>query len=590
LPGINVLSDSLKVGSKLEKTATPKGEGVADNPENAASGFAMVLSGSMNQNVDPKGQNSKADRDSKEKETTEDSVQSAQNPNGSVSALGYGNFVFVNLFQPMLQSDLPAGKEANSGNDVSQGTVGVAAANASLSNVKVVAGNNLELAIPNLVSLAADEVSTLSGMTTREPQGDNPVITELDKYRQVISKLLEALSGEITDNSPKGASQGLVSSGTKDLSQDMARIVQGWMTATDEVAKGGQASGAQGTVPDSSIKGLNQLIALSGSILGISKGNTLSSESLGLENFGQDMAKIAQSGMTLTGDNVNNGSASTAQKGFQQLIDSLTSGFGNANPELNAKVATLLAELNPLLSQGANGTLQAEGMGNDLEPAVMVAKDTALFTHPQPKSAELGLQESKTLKNIQGIINEDIHKGDSGQASEAPVVKDVQNQNSSVGVGVLSNLVAANVADGKTTATPVWEQISTVIREQVMNRSQDLKQLDIQLHPADLGKIQIDLRWENGQVHLQVQASQAATAHLLQNHLSDLRQDLANQGINCGMLQMGQGGERQQNPHGDESRKTFNQNTSLNGDEDPIQVINPLSLGPDEINQINVTA
>ena len=532
MSGIQVLSDILKGGNKLEKTSTSKGKDVSDSPENVAAVFAAMLSGLMNLNVDSKGQNSKAGQESEKKQSTGDSVQSVQNPNGQGSMLGYGNLALTNLFQPMLQSDLPAGKEANSGNDVSQGTGGSATANASLTNATGVAGNNLELALLNLVSLASDEGSAQSGMTTLNPQGDNPVITELDKYRLVIADLLVELSGEITDKSPKGTSLGSVSAGTKDLSQEMAKIVQGWMMVTDDVPK--------------------------------------------------------------------NGSISTNQKGIQSLLDVLKAGIGSGDLALNAKVTTLLAALNPLLSQevkdakttqNVNGTPDAENgitdsvakgnsepflkliKGSDFNPVAAQVKDTALLTNVQQK--------------LEGMSTQ---KGDSTQSTELSGGKDVQNQNSSVGIGVSSNLVATNVTDGKTVAVPVWEQISTGIREQVMNGSQYLKQLNIQLHPVDLGKIQIDLRWENGQVHLQVQASQAATGQLLQNQLPDLRQALINHGVNCGMLQMGQGGERQQNPHGDESRRTFNQNTPLNKDEDLILVNNTLSLEQDGINRINVMA
>ena len=51
---------------------------------------------------------------------------------------------------------------------------------------------------------------TQSGMTAPKPQGDNPVITELDKYRQVIANLLVALSGEITNTSLKGKNASII--------------------------------------------------------------------------------------------------------------------------------------------------------------------------------------------------------------------------------------------------------------------------------------------------------------------------------------------------------------------------------------------
>ena len=585
MSGIHVLSDILKGGNKLEKTSTPKGKDVSDSPENVAAVFAAMLSGFMNSNVDSKGQNSKASQELEEKQRAGNPVPSVQNPNGQGSMLGYGNFALSNLFQPLLQSDLPAGKEANSGNDVSQGTGGLATANE---------------AMLNLVSLASDEVSAQSGMTTSKPRGDNPGITELDKYRQVIADLLVALSGEITNTTLKGNRFSSEGAGAMDLREEMAKIVQGWMTVTDEVAKGKgeQATSGQATesvkipkalqeggatIADSSfIKAFDFLEALSGDSAAPSpKGNPLSSENTGVKDLRQDLAKIVQGWMMVTDEDVKNGSVSTQQKGIQPLLDV----FG--------KASTLLAALSPILSQevkdaktpqGVNGTLDAEG--GIIDPAAKGSSELRV----QQKSDVMGLQENKTPKIIQGAFREEVQKGDSMQSTEVSGVKDIKNQNSSAGLGVASNLVAVSVADGKTSAVPVWEQISTVVREQVMDRRQALKELDIQLHPADLGKIQIGMRWENGQVHLVVRASEAATGQLLQNQLSDLRQNLTNQGVNCGMLQMGQGGERQQNPRGDESHRTFNQDTNQNEGEDQNSVSNSLSLGQDGINRINVMA
>ncbi|HEY8910316.1 MAG TPA: flagellar hook-length control protein FliK [Desulfosporosinus sp.] len=517
MAGINVLSDTLKAGSKLVKTPASKGKDAPDSPENAATAFATMLSGSINRNVDPKGQSSKASQDSDEKQSAEDPVQNTQIPNELGSMLGYGHFALSNFFQPMLQSNLPAGKEANSGNDVGQGTVG--------------------LALLNLVSLASDEVSAQSGMTTLKPQGDNPGITELDKYRQVIANLLVALSGEITDNSPMGIPSGPESSGTKGLSQDMTKIIQGWMTVTDDVIKDGQAM--------------------------------------------------------------------SGQKGIQSLLEGLSNALNNRNPELNAKVSTLLASIYTKLNLGGEGVggdsidPLAKGSSEpvlkqtkvtDLNPLSTQVKDTVPLTNVQQKLEGIGPQENKTLRIIEGTFKEEVQKGTSTPSSELSGVKDVQSPNPGAGIGLASNILATNVADGKTVSIPVLEQIATVFREQVTNRHQELKDLDIQLHPADLGKIQINLRWENGQVHLQVQASEAATGQLLQKQLSELRQTLSNQGVNCGMLEMGQGRERQQNSNGNKSQMTFNQNILPNEDEDPIQVTNSLSIGRDNINQINVTA
>ena len=668
MSGILVLSDILKGGNKLKKTSTSKGKGVSDGPANAAAEFATMLSGSMNLNADPKGQNSKAGQDSEEKQSAQDPVPSAKLSNGQESMIEYGNFALPNLFQPMLQSGLPAGKEANSGNDVSQGTVGLATAKTSLTSVPVVANNNLELALLNLVSLGSDEGSAQSGMTTPKPQGDNPVITELDKYRQVIGDLLVALSGEITNTSLKGknasikgqASEEKQSAGNNPvqsvqnpngqgnmlgyanlaLSNFFQPMLQSDLPAGKEANPGNDVS--QGTVGLATAKtsltsmpvvasnnlelallnlvslgsdegsaqsgmttpkphGDNPAITeldkyrlvigdllekLSGEIIDNSpKGTLFGSVSAGTKDLSQEMAKIVQGWMTVTDDVGKGGQASIAQKGVQPVLDVLTTGISSDNPAVNAKVATLLSALNSLLSQGAEDPKASPVMNASSEPFLKQLKGTDL------NSAATLVKDTALLSNVQqepeGMIPQ---KGDSTQPTELSGGKDVLNQNSSAGIGIVSNLVVTNVADGKTVAVPVWEQISTVIREQFMNRFQDLKQLDIQLHPADLGKIQIDLHWENGQVHLQVQASQATTGQLLQNHLSDLRQALSNHGVNCGTLQMGQGGQQQQNSHGDKSRRTFNQNTHLNEDEDLISVTPPLFLEQDGINRINVMA
>ena len=575
MSGIHVLSDILKGGNKLEKTSTPKGKEFSDSPENAVAVFAAMLSGCMNSNMDSKGQNSKAGQELEEKQSTQNPVQSVRNSNEQESILGYGNFALSNLFQPMLLGDLPAGKEANSGNDVSQGPGGLTIANASVTKAPIVS-ENMELALLNLVSWVSDEVSAQSGMTTSKLQGTNPAITELDKYRQVITNLLVALSGEITDPSLKGERLSLEGAGTMELRQVMAKIVQGWMTVTED--NGEEIS----AFPNSPV-----------------------ASSAVTTDFRQELAKGVQGWMMVSDDvnkgDVNKGDLSTReQNGLQRLLERLTRltvESGN-NPELKTKAAILLAAFYPSLIEEAgdakvpnvvNEALTSlKGIGIDLEASTTAPKKTGFLTNVLQKSVGTGLQESKVLNNFRDTFNGELNKANPMKSVELFDTKDSQNQPSSSGVGVVANIVPLTIADGKIVVIPVWEQISTVVREQVMTKQQALKELDIQLHPADLGKIQISLRWESGQVHMQVQASEAATGQLLQNQLSELRQNLMNQGVNCGSLQMGQG-DRQQQPPGEEAQRTLQQ-TLPNEEEDLIPLSNPFPLGQDGINRVNVTA
>ena len=53
---------------------------------------------------------------------------------------------------------------------------------------------------------------------------------------------------------------------------------------------------------------------------------------------------------------------------------------------------------------------------------------------------------------------------------------------------------------------------------------------------------------ENGQIHLVINATESSTASFLQNNLSDLRQSLAQSGIDFGTLEMGSDNNRNYNP------------------------------------------
>lgn len=104
-------------------------------------------------------------------------------------------------------------------------------------------------------------------------------------------------------------------------------------------------------------------------------------------------------------------------------------------------------------------------------------------------------------------------------------------------------------------AVPNTDIFSARLMDQVMEhlKRQDfsqIKELSIQLHPAELGKMNFSVRLENGQVHLFITASESSTANFLQNNLTDLRQGLSQSGINFGTLEMGYQHNGKDNPQG----------------------------------------
>ncbi len=82
----------------------------------------------------------------------------------------------------------------------------------------------------------------------------------------------------------------------------------------------------------------------------------------------------------------------------------------------------------------------------------------------------------------------------------------------------------------------VWDQVMGHLRKQEYSQ---VKELSIQLHPAELGKINVSVRIENGQVHLVINATEGSTSTFLQNNLAELRNGLSQSGIDCGTLEMG---------------------------------------------------
>src|SRR5665648_1055961 len=404
MTGISVLSNTPKGGHKLEKTATPKGQDLSDSPANAAAGFAAMLSGSMNSNVASKGQNSKDDQGSEEIDSDVAPMPSEPNPNLQGSLLGYSNIALSNLFQSILQSDLPAGKEANSGNEVNQRAEGLATGSLSLTIAPIVSGNKFELAMLDSSSLVSHGGSASTGMTAQEPQGVNPGTPELDKYRQVIGDLLVALSGEIKDPSLKGRRLNLEGFGTTELRQEMVKLVQGWRTATDDVVEEGQAASRQ--------KKMQPLL------------DVLMARTSNINSNPELKAKAATLLAALNpfleqeGETLKDGQAASGQKKMQPLLDVLMAKTSNinSNPELKAKAATLLTALNPFLEQEAE-TLkdgQAASGQKKMQPLlnVLMAKTSNINSNP-----ELNAKAAKLMAALNPFLEQEVETLEEGKAA-----------------------------------------------------------------------------------------------------------------------------------------------------------------------------
>ena len=456
----------------------------------------------------------------------------------------------------------PAGKEANSGSNFSQGSkvqgLGSIDFNA-LTNANANISASADTAVSTNVSAAAlidrvkaevqglSELSTFNqetfssliengilsaaGMSALRAKGKtSPLTSELDKYRYLISGLLSELSGEIKEAIPKSQTgfknssyqvqtdmmiQGNLLKKVSDTVQmlkpesfpgvDLTNLAhQNFRKASDEL-----------TIPDGfdeSINGFKHLKncfkesikAFDDSMIG-----SLTGEEVALDKVaaGQVPDKILQKGsreLNLSSDS------------FELLTDDTDADLPPYNIPDNKKI---------------NEFDFAETRQNkSLRPDTSLTSNKKLFNEENLRSMVDDKEQGLDLANV-GMTQ--------GGSRLAPT---------------------GEIKNSYISFEPVLHQVSAGINRALTQRPQ-VKDLEIHLHPAELGRIQISMRWEDGQVHLQVQASEVVTSSVIQNQLDSLRQALTEMGISCGTLQMGLGGQsREQSNQDQNSRKLKNSN------------------------------
>lgn len=166
-------------------------------------------------------------------------------------------------------------------------------------------------------------------------------------------------------------------------------------------------------------------------------------------------------------------------------------------------------------------------------------------------------------------------EGTSGKVQE-DILQSQNNDARLMGFGVNQPITKLDTPMVSKVDSPVWAQVAQEIQQNVLPVRNTLRELDIQLHPAELGHIRIALTWDNGQVHLRMVASEAGTGQALQANLPDLRQSLTGMGIQCGMMQMGFGDQRQNSQQGQERR--FMTQIRTDRDNEASNMILPLEI------------
>jgi len=147
-------------------------------------------------------------------------------------------------------------------------------------------------------------------------------------------------------------------------------------------------------------------------------------------------------------------------------------------------------------------------------------------------------------------LNRDQGSSFDGGKNES-LSQNIAHQGAAAGESV--DFKAIDVKHGEKGSAPsLLQQIVQALHKQAdlvemsRRRLPHVERVEIQLHPAELGKIYVSVRLEDGQVHLFMQATESSTTSLLQQQLGDLRQTLTDLGVACGRFEMGQGNGREQ--------------------------------------------
>ncbi|AHF08654.1 flagellar hook-length control protein FliK [Desulfitobacterium metallireducens] len=375
------------------------------------------------------------------------------------------------------QSSNPAGKEANSGQTGIQGLEGM------LGSLRTVAGLNWgstrgqeqQSTLLSQGNLFGDVAD--SGIGSGQLQTGELPLSELDQYRVLITQLLQDMSGEISKVSVKPAE------------------IQGLLTQLSQ--------GMKAEMPNSN------------GVLGVSLENP---------DFGLTQVK---------------------QNDFAQALKALQLVLRNQmispDAEINAVQSMNLSDLQTGMPNRLKSKLIETGTNVDGQTIQNNENGNLNSKRVQIQNLSLAQTQKEFLVDGQQLKENSPHLKLQTEAGQKSAESDLVSLNQG---NMINNLNLSSVANSAVKAdtpvnVPIWQQVAQELQAKVLNQLPVVRELNIQLHPAELGQISISVSLDNGQVHLLMHASEAVTGQILQNNFPVLRDSLSQSGVQCGLMQMG---------------------------------------------------
>jgi len=100
---------------------------------------------------------------------------------------------------------------------------------------------------------------------------------------------------------------------------------------------------------------------------------------------------------------------------------------------------------------------------------------------------------------------------------------------------------------------PVHQQVYTAVSP-LLRGADGSYGIQLNLHPDDLGAVRVNVDVRHGEISIQMHATNPAARDALRSGLSDLRQQLEDQGLRAGSMNVGSGGANARQPETSWSR------------------------------------
>lgn len=482
-----------------------------------------------------------------------------------------------------LQSVNPAGKEANSGQTGIQGLEGM------LNSLRTIAGLNLGSVTGQgkqdnapVMKVAGQEINSLltqnnllgdvadSGIGSGQLQGGKSPLTELDQYRVLITQLLQDMSGEISKVSFKPTDiQGLLTElsqkinlNTSSINSEKSAPDVGELNSQSIIGQIVQKILTENADPVQNQTGQTDLAQ-------VIKELQVSADQFSQANdiqIGSQNIQSRQIINTAQLSDLRNQIKDTQSSNIvtPQTSDKMQESALRSNPNYE------MAEVNVMPLKG-NLTQNTNSAQNDLSNQTqnisqhdgLLAENQLLKMNIETKTGQNGTGNEKN--NLwDNKNNTNIEKGSEGSNS-IPSSFNITSSN-------LNSVSDVGISKSVTQNLPVWLQVAQELQAKVLHQFPTVRELNIQLHPAELGQISISLSLDNGQVNLHMMASEAATGQILQNNFRELRDTLMQSGVQCGMMQMDFTNSNQNFNQG--QNQTFNLQTKNQTKEESDHTIN----------------